>query len=148
MVARVHGVEAAARVPATASAFVAMLIAASHVGQGVLLMWLLAGVLSAERTARPFFPVFLPAADVILRGASFWASALLAQSSAQAIERNPARAPSTGAPILVGHRPSTIRSAGRILIPGNGRIVERGAHHKLIAPRPACSRLITSEEIF
>lgn len=58
MVARVHGVEAAARVPATASAFVAMLTTDSHVAQGVQLMWLLAGVLSAERTARPFFLVF------------------------------------------------------------------------------------------
>lgn len=48
--------------------------------------------------------------------------------------------------ILIAHRPSTIRSADRILVLENGRIVEQGSHDQLIAHGGAYCRLIVSEE--
>jgi len=48
--------------------------------------------------------------------------------------------------ILIAHRPSTIRSADRILVLENGRIVQQGSHEQLVKQGGAYSRLIESEE--
>ncbi len=49
--------------------------------------------------------------------------------------------------ILIAHRPSTIRSADRILVLENGRIVQQGSHEQLVKQGGAYSRLIESEEV-
>ena len=50
--------------------------------------------------------------------------------------------------IVIAHRLSTIRSADRILVLENGRIVEDGQHADLVQKGGAYTRLITSVETF
>lgn len=48
--------------------------------------------------------------------------------------------------LLVAHRPSTIRSADRILVLEDGQIVEQGSHEELSAKAGVYTRLISKEE--
>jgi ATP-binding cassette, subfamily C, bacterial CydC len=48
--------------------------------------------------------------------------------------------------LIIAHRPSTIRSADRILMIEDGRIVEQGSHDELIAHGGAYARLVQSKE--
>ena len=43
--------------------------------------------------------------------------------------------------IVIAHRLSTIRSADRILVFQNGRVIEEGRHAELVAMRGAYARL-------
>jgi len=86
MVGRIQGLGAAARGSVIASVFIAVLITACHVAQGILLAWFLAGVMAVEPASGLFLPLILLVAVVILRGGLLWVSELVAQSSAQSIK--------------------------------------------------------------
>lgn len=47
----------------------------------------------------------------------------------------------------MAHRLSTIRKADRIIVIGNGTVVEQGSHEQLMFLRGAYYNLITSQEI-
>ncbi|MGH7091844.1 MAG: ATP-binding cassette domain-containing protein [Stellaceae bacterium] len=48
--------------------------------------------------------------------------------------------------LIIAHRPSTIRSADRVLMIEGGRIVEEGSHEALLALNGAYARLIAAKE--
>jgi ATP-binding cassette subfamily C protein CydCD len=48
--------------------------------------------------------------------------------------------------LIIAHRPSTIRTADRILVLEDGRIVEQGTHDQLVAANGAYTRLIAANE--